>query len=89
MYRLGEEPAGVVTLALAPPPELLAGLTDLEECTVIFIIPAARSSSTEKVATMCFDDEKTNSVSSGYMVNGALVVVEGLVARAAKWIGWD
>jgi hypothetical protein len=56
---------------------------------VIFIIPAARSSSTEKVATMCFDDEKTNSVSSGYMVNGALVVVEGLVARAAKWIGWD
>jgi hypothetical protein len=60
----------------------------LEECTVIFIIPAARSSSTEKVATMCFDDEKTNSVFSGYMVNGALVVVEGLVARAAKWIGW-
>jgi hypothetical protein len=64
MYRLEEEPAGVVTLA-APPPELLAGLTDLEECTVIFIIPAARSSSTEKVATMCFDVEKTNSVSSG------------------------
>jgi len=34
---LEEEPAGVVPL---PQRELLAGLTDLEKCTVIFIIVA-------------------------------------------------